>query len=516
MRIFWNAGQKEIIKGLDILGLRQIDQSIEKNWVSNITTISLRARYLSLLPWILAEFLAREPGANDATAVYDAAAYARLAKVLARLEFIVAVSTVHGNKWGESGGATGVRGSDFYSEKLATFNLSGEVDLPNDERSGIFGTYVNPCQGFGLVTFREGIPQITPRGRMLVLARQQALGNDSEILKLIFTGGIITSLMILSEGRHFSANGLSNAGHEQSLLIEAFLTPYDDNPSVTKSYTNFVKTVSWALRLTNAAPVSSIGLIHLNYHAVVKSVDENLSEVETTWAEYELRRRVHFSLELLLEVLALTLETHKLASVSTIIETIAEESELSPLMQKIIGVKTIDWRSNVGTWSSLLPFDAFLNDGVHFRNVRSLTNSNKCAYALALLIVSAGQSKSLRLSNGFVDRDSYMERVYAILEKYSDRALTDLLQEIFRHAVVEPHLKATLRKMAQGQKCSLRLYPEGSLLRPTGMGVAAGHSGDRLGNVMGMLADLGVFNRDNKGFSPNPLAAEILTEHGVA
>jgi len=67
MKTFWNQGEKQVTKGLDILGYRQIDQNVGKKWVSGITAISYRARYMSLIPWLVAEYYGgRDLGDIDA------------------------------------------------------------------------------------------------------------------------------------------------------------------------------------------------------------------------------------------------------------------------------------------------------------------------------------------------------------------------------------------------------------------------------------------------------------------
>jgi hypothetical protein len=46
--------------------------------------------------------------------------------------------------------------------------------------------------------------------------------------------------------------------------------------------------------------------------------------------------------------------------------------------------------------------------------------------------------------------------------------------------------------MANGQKCSLRFFPEGARLRTTGLSANPGQSGSRLGNIIRILRDAGI------------------------
>lgn len=54
--IFWSEDVLDDTQGLDILGIRALDQGLEANLVNGITTISARGRYFSILPWAIKQF----------------------------------------------------------------------------------------------------------------------------------------------------------------------------------------------------------------------------------------------------------------------------------------------------------------------------------------------------------------------------------------------------------------------------------------------------------------------------
>jgi len=222
-----------LISGLDILGVRQLDQAIELEWVSGITTISIRVRYLSLLPWILKEFYDAQLIEGGGKAQFDEE---RFREVLVRMEFVILAASKFGTTWGESGPTHGVLGTDLHAEALTRFEQEGHIQIPSDRGGASYGTYVMPCRAFGLLDTSSSpdtkeLVVVSPRGQEIHAVRNAVLRKDG-LTGIILTGGILTRESLIEEGCHFSINGLDRNPNEQSLLETAFLNPYMDTPAI--------------------------------------------------------------------------------------------------------------------------------------------------------------------------------------------------------------------------------------------------------------------------------------------
>jgi hypothetical protein len=517
MESFWNSGEKNLIKGLDILGVRQLDQSIERDWVSGITTISIRARYLSLLPWILKEFYDAQLGEGGGKAQFDEKSFNQ---VLIRMEFVVLAASKFGATQDESGPIYGVLGSELYADALKRFEEEGHIQIPSDRGGASLGTYIMPCRGFGLLDTSSSpdtkqLVVVSPRGQEIHAARNAVLRKDG-LTSIILKGGVLTQQDLREEGVHFSVNGIDRNPHEQALLETAFFSPHIDTPGIKEVYGRFTSTIEWTSKACRDESVGASSLIRENYGRCINAELETLFAVEIAWAEYELRRRVHFALELLLEAFTETLMNLTEGTVERVISDWATEGEIPHLVSEILRSDDPPFAMNLALVESIIPVQGFLESPPEPRRTHDLTPSAKALYAIALILACRRESVRLRDSDKIPDRRNYMEKAFKVLGSSKDDNLAQILTTIILHTVIESHLKTTLRKMGEGQQCSLRFFPEGNLLRPTGTGVRSGYSGDRLGNVLGMLADLGHFDRQDGGFILSAKGKAFLADREVS
>jgi len=485
MNSFWNKGEKEIIQGLDVLGLRSIDQHIETQLLASITTISIRARYLSLIPWIVGEFfdLYKDEVNLDRDSFRQL-----LMQVFDRLELVLILATNYEKSLDSKVLATGIIGVEVHKEITDEFNEKGAIDIVilkekstrNNYINPTYGTYYNPCRGFGLLEHSPTAPvALPPNGIAIYQARKKVIKRDDGVLSWLLHGGHLTKEMITQEAQYFSIDNISSIPEEMQLLQEAFLNPFtEESNDVLESYVKFNGTKLWILDQLNE-PKRPQDLIYENYDYCIMKEAINLTTIELNWFEFELRRRVHFSLELLLKALSHTLDELNGATAVQVVNNWLEDIKFSNNIE-----------DGIEHYNALMSdYQHSLDDNMYYNAQIPENSSEQALFAISILEVCRRQSTKLLDSISNVEND-YMRKTFEILEELYDSKVYKSIVKITNFCVVEPHLKTTLRKMGQGQQCSLRFFPEGKKLIPTGIDTNAGVSGSRLNNTMRMMADI--------------------------
>jgi hypothetical protein len=505
MDTFWNKGEKEIIKGLDILGLRSIDQHIETQLVSSITTISIRARYLSLIPWLVGEFFHLHAGQTN---LDKNEMHHQLMQVFDRLELVIILSTNIESQKNPSLSDTGIIGREVHEKWVEAFQLNHEIDtvilkdkaLNMGYNNPTFGTYYNPCRGFGLLSHSPTAPvALPPHGQAIYDVRKHYVLRENGILDWLLHGGLLTQGMVEKESTLYSIANIDSVPEEMKLLQESFLNPYNDDLEVVETYDRFDNTLLWVLEQIEE-PKKPQELIEDNFMHCVESDPEELNQTEIMWFEFELRRRVHYSFELFLKALSYTVDVLSGVTVEQAIEYWMNEIDMSNIYR---GGKDI-------YNNSVRKMDEHLNIDV-FDKSEPIDPAEQVLYALSLLETCRFMSERLMSDISNLDLD-YMRIAFNMLQKNNNNPVYQVLVEIIKFCVVEPHLKTTLRKMGQGQQCSLRFFPEGQRLIPTGIDTYAGWSGSRLDNTIRMMADIGFCEEtERKVYKKNELSDQIIT-----
>lgn len=493
--VFWNKDILDDTKGLDILGVRAIDQGMEANLVNGITTVSARGRYFSILPWAINQFYAMTLAAGEP---FDQGA---LASFLTRVEFLI-IAASQANPAGQAGGA--ILGSDVFDSEMKSLKSGGVVAMPSSKSSRILNIYYNPCKGVGFIdNAPNGSPvpyQITERGSAIWRARQERL-EGSPLLHLLFRGGEVDREIAADAVHEFSLGALAPDDAEAQLLREAFQSAYPSAPSfhdtIERRYALLRGTQEWIASWSHSGKNSADQLLALNLEEV--SAGRRGDAASISWAVYEWRRRQHFALELLLSSICGILNSiGGAATLDEVVRLAREEWNLNERLTELWPASAAAWESSACAARDSVPPDLFAGKALRFRAVDELTAPQRMMAAFAILSALEAQTRPFREIQSGVAH-SISDVALDLMVGAGDQSFAALLAELAERCAITPHLQVTLRKMSAGQKCSLRFFPDGNVLRLTANQSNAGFSGTRLYNTINILSDIGVLARSSDG-----------------
>lgn len=493
--VFWNKDILDDTKGLDILGVRAIDQGMEANLVNGITTVSARGRYFSMLPWAINQFYVMTLEAGEP---FDQGA---LASFLTRVEFLI-IAASQADPTGQAGGA--ILGSDVFDSEMKALKSGVVVAMPSSRSSRILNIYYNPCKGVGFIdNAPDGSPlpyNITERGRAIWQARQERL-EGSPLLHLLFRGGAVDRQIAATAVPEFSLGAMVQGNAEARLLRDAFQTAYPSASSfhetIERRYALLRGTKDWIASWAHSGKNSADQLLALNLEEV--SAGHRGDAASIAWAGYEWRRRQHFALELLLNAVCGILNSlGGAATLDDVVRLAREEWNLNERLIELWPASAAAWESSARAARDSISPDMLAGKALRFRALDELSAPQRLMAAFAVLSALEAQTRSFR-ENRLGATLSVSDLALDLIVGAGDQPFAVFLAELAERCAITPHLQVTLRKMSAGQKCSLRFFPDGNVLRLTANQSNAGFSGTRLYNTINVLSDIGIFARSSDG-----------------
>lgn len=485
MDVAWGDAADGGTAGLDIAGVRALDQQMEATLVNGITTVSLRGRYWTILPWAIAEFFSAEAEAGETSYSKD-----RFAAFLRRIEFLVlACTTVD-----EGGAAGGALGTLTYERQMKALVSGVAAPFPADGGGAMLGTYFGPCRALGLLANAvqdSSLPVVvTLRGKAAWEARRKALDGtawrqviSSEHIRLDDARALVP---------HFSLRSMGSAPAEAAVLRIALLEPWRPSDGaaarVAEAYGRFAQTVDWMRAGTGGNAPRADFLLKDAWRRV--SMGEQAATVDVVWAEYEWRCRLHFSIELMLSAVSAAVEAQNEVTLERLIEDWLAEPDVPAVLATAWPEAASAAAMSGASARASVPADLWITESMPANLDRMLPHA-RALTAFALVTALANQSVALRADGRFADRRTIGERTLACVESAGEESFAETLRGLARVAI-EAHLATTFRKMGGRQKCSLRFFPEGPKLISTGTSTRPGRSGTRLWNLIRVLQDAGV------------------------
>ena len=290
------------------------------------------------------------------------------------------------------------------------------MGLPDDRGGASYGTYVMPCRSFGILDTGDAVRpvQILPRGQALHRSRCDVL-RGSTLVDAIIQGGTITAAALKSEAQFFSVNALDQLENERELLQDAFVREYVSSSEVSTRYRRFLATTTWAFKRLDRDAMSSAQLIAAAYREAADG--RSGDEVGMAWAEYELRRRVHFALELLLGALTDTLMDLTEGTVADVLDAwSSDEPMFRQFLSEVLAIEQPVWRVTLEDMYEGLPTEAWLKHPLPVSEARNLPAWCKALFGVAVLGASRRQTQVARAASQIPHRESYLEHAFAVLD----------------------------------------------------------------------------------------------------